>query len=240
VLILIISYLIIKHFKKRSEDVDKYPERIFSSDALTYFFLVSCILIYVIPQSIATVMQARYFYLPSVFSSILLGSFLVKSLSSLVKNDNHIRLMFHSWIIFFIVGSMSFNMIFLHEQYQYWRTASEITKNVIHDTKLYLPDGSQEKNIYYVNMPDGVHGQKNFGWPNAYLFRNGIPEAVPLAYPQLKTGIIKACRTENDGAMTSHEHELMTRDQLRQLGMSKSNLVLEFDPKIKTVRRLAQ
>jgi len=148
--------------------------------------------------------------------------------------------MFHSWVVFFIAGSIPLNMIFLHDQFQYWKTASQITKNIIQDTKLYIPDGAQEINIYYVNMPDGVYGQKNFSWPNAYLFRNGIPEAFPLAYPQLKIGLIKAYRTADNGVLTSHEHQFMTRDQLSDLGMSKSNLLLEFDPTIKTIRKLAE
>lgn len=232
----ITSYLFVRYLQK-GDDSAADRRRIFGSDAAACFFLFICILSDVIPQSISTVMQARYFYLPSVFSSILLGSLLVKNMSYLIKNDSRMRIMLHSSVIVFIAAAIPINITFLHDQYQYWREASEITKNVIHDTEAHVPENVQGQNIYYVNLPDGVFGPKYFGWPNAYLFRNGISEAIQLEYPRLKIGVVKACRT-NDGLTISREHQLMTNDELHQLALSKRNLVLVYDAEIKSVRIL--
>ena len=234
----IISYLFIRQFKEPKKNrADR--RLIFSADAVTYFFLFSSILVYVIPQSIAAMMQARYFYLPSVFSSILLGSLLIKSLSRLIKETNPLKLIFHSLIIVFIAASLPLNIAFLQKQYRHWDKASEITKNVINDTKFYLSEEIQDINIYYVNLPDGVYGPRDFGWPNAFVFRNGIAEAIRLTYPESEIGMIKSCRTQLGGAMTFPEHELVSNDQLHQIASSERNLVLMYDTKIKTIRKLS-
>jgi hypothetical protein len=233
----VISYLFVRHFKE-SKNVRANRRFIFSADVVTYFFLFSSILVYVIPQSIGAMMQARYFYLPSVFSSILLGSLLIKSLSCVIKKSNPLKLILHSCMIVFIAGSIPVNIVFLQKQYRHWDKASEITRNVVHDTKYYLPEKTKDQNIYYVNLPDGVYGPGNFGWPDAFIFRNGISEAVRLTYPDSKIGMITACRTELGGAMTFHEHELVKDDQLYQIAADENNLVLVYDPKIKTIRKM--
>ncbi len=234
----IISYLFIRHFKEH-KDIRADKRFIFSTDAVTYFFLLSSMLVYVIPQSIAAMMQARYFYLPSVFSSILLGSLLIKSLSCLIKKNNPIKLIFHSLIAVFIAASLPVNIVFLQKQYRHWDKASEITRNVIHDTKFHLSEKIQDQNIFYANLPDGVYGPKDFGWPNAFMFRNGISEAIRLTYPDSKIGMIMTYRTEHGGTTTSHGHELVTDDQLHQLASSGRNLVLVYDTKIGTIRKLS-
>ena len=101
-----ISYFFIRHYRQHGV-ISRDRRQIFGSDAVTYLFLFSCILVYVIPLSIATMIQARYFYLPSVFSSIILGSLLIRSLSCLAKNNkHHVRLVFHSLIVIFIAASI--------------------------------------------------------------------------------------------------------------------------------------
>jgi hypothetical protein len=236
-IVVITSYFFIRHYRELG-DISRDDKTTFSSDALTCFFLFSCILIYVIPQSVGTTIQARYFYLPSVFSAIILGSLFVRSLSYIVTYKTNIRVIFHLLIIIFIGTSIPVNIRFLNNQYGYWETASGITKTVIHDTSSYLPEKDQYKDIYYVNLPDGIYWH-DFGWPDAYVFRNGIFEAIKLAYPGLNIGMVTACRTENPkGVVTWSGHKLMTPEQLRRLISDERSIALIYDARIKTIRKL--
>jgi hypothetical protein len=235
-IVVITSYFFIRHYRELG-DISRDEKPMFSSNAVTYFFLVSCILIYVIPLSIATMIQARYFYLPSVFSAIILGSLFVRSLSYIVTYKNKIRVIFHLLIIIVIGTSIPVNIRFLNNQYGYWETASEITKNVIHDTKSYLSEREENQDIYYVNLPDGIY-RHDFGWPDAFVFRNGISDAIKLTFPTRKIGLVVACRTENpEGVITWPLHELITADTLRQLAADDNNLVLAYDAKSRAVKK---
>lgn len=234
----ITSYFFIRHYKQlHNMKIDN--KTIFASDAVIQFFLFACILIYVIPQSISTIIQARYFYLPSVFSSIILGCLLVKSILNVLTLRGGFKIFLYLTIIVFIGASIPINIRFLNKQYEYWETASEITKNIIKDTELYLTEGLKEQYLYYVNLPDGIYGREDYGWPNAYIFRNGISEAVRLVYPSKNIDMIKACRNEDTkGVVTWVMHEFIPMSQLEQLVVNKNIIVLIYDPEIKTVRRL--
>jgi hypothetical protein len=232
----IIGYFLVK--SRQQHNLRTEGSAIYKSDLRIYLFLLGCILGYVIPQSIAVGIQARYFYLPSVFSSIILGNLLIKNLSFIRRSKNHIRLLFHSVIIIFIVITFPVNIRFLNNQYTHWETASRITKNVISDTKLYLSDKIKGQYLYYVNLPDGIYSHNNFGWPDAYVFRNGISDAINLYYAKKNIGIVNAYRTENPDVVPSHGHELVSIDQLHLLAADEKNLVLIYDAKMQTLRRL--
>src|SRR4030042_250069 len=232
----LISFLLIKKYRgQRNLSKDN---AIFNSEAVKYLFLFGCILSYVFPQSIATGMQARYFYLPSVFSSIILGNLLITNLSLFAQSKNYVKDLFHLAIIFFIVASLPINIKFLNAQYYHWETASELTRNIISDTKRYLPEEKWGQNIYYVNLPDGIYSDNDFGWPDAYVFRNAIDYAIRLSYPTNLIGTIVAYRTENPNVITCHGHKLITKDRLHRLAREGENIVLVYDEKIQTIRRL--
>lgn len=232
----LISLLLMKQYRRQRDSSGDNP--ILDSEAVKYLFLFGCILSYVLPQSIATGMQARYFYLPSVFSSIILGNLLITSLLLFVKSKNYIKILFHSAIIIFIVASLPVNIKFLNTQYYHWETASELTRNIISDTKRYLPEEKWGQNIYYVNLPDGIYSDNDFGWPDAYVFRNAVGYAIRLSFPTKLIGRIVACRTENPNVITCHGHKLITKDQLHQLTEDEENIVLLYDAKMQTIKRL--
>jgi hypothetical protein len=225
------GYWLVKKYRQQISFVNK-------ADVAVNLFLFGCILSYVIPLSMATMIQARYFYVPSVFSSIMLGNLFTKHLSNITRAKNYMRLLLHLTIIAFIAASLPINIRFLNNQYRNWEAASEITRNIINDTKNYLSEKSEGQDLYYVNLPDGIYDQRDFGWPDAYVFRNGIFQAIRLKYPTKKIGMVRECRTNNpDGVRTWPFHELMTIGQLYQLAANENNLVLVYDPHIRTIKR---
>jgi len=233
-----LSYLFLRKYTQRDKLKSK-SEPILNSDMALYLFLFGCILNYVIPQSIATILQPRYFYLPSVFSVILLGNLLIKSISIAAKSQNNIRMILHSVVAIFITVSIPVNIGFLVTQYHHWQTASIITKNILNDTGLFLSEDMNGQNLYYVNLPDGVYKRSHPGWPDAYIFRNAIDMAVRLTYPAKKIGKIMACRTKNPkGVITFPEHELITEEQLHRLSANENNLVLMYDAQLQTIKKL--
>ena len=204
-----------------------------------YAFLLGCMVSYVIPHSIATIMQARYFYLPSVFSSIILGSLFTKTLTDMKRTRSRARIFFHLTIVVFIAASIPVNIKFLRNQLTQGATASQITRNIINDTKRYLSDEGEPKDLYFVNLPDGIYRQKEFGWPDAYVFRNGIFQALKLTYPSMRIERVRECRTETqEGVIVWHMHELLTTAQLHQLVQNNNNIVLMYDPRVQTIQRL--
>jgi hypothetical protein len=224
----------------RQQNVAPTDKRcLFASDEITYGALFGWILVYVIPLSMATTIQARYFYLPSVFSSIMLGNILAKNLSYMVIAKSSIRRLFSLLALILIATSIPVSIKFLRDEYGYWETASEITKKVLKDTGLYLSGEDGVRNIYYVNLPDGIYSRHDFGWPDAYVFRNGIDMAVRLTYPTREIGAIIAYRTNNpSGIVTCPGHLLATGVQIREFAADARNIVLVYDAKMRTVRKL--
>jgi hypothetical protein len=230
----VIAYLLVKKFRRQIEGVD-------NSETATSLFLFGCILGYVVPLSLATMIQARYFYIPSVFSSIILGNLFTKSLASIIRPRNYKTLFLHLTITALIAASFPINVHFLRNQYRNWEIASEITRNIINDTWIYLSKKTERQNLYFVNLPDGIYSQSHFGWPNAYIFRNGIFEAIRLNYPARNIAMIKEYRTENpEGVTTWFLHELVTVDKLYELGTNDNNLVLVYDPNMRTIKRFTK
>lgn len=120
----------------------------------------------VIIFSLTSLPQARYFYLSSIPTILLLVSiFQTKS-----------KLSFPGTIYLIIVLMSS--LFFIQEQKQYWQKSSQITKRVLSDIKKSYPIPDQNKNIYFVNLPDSVNGPP---W-NAYVFRRGLEEALENQY----------------------------------------------------------
>ena len=232
------GYLLLKRYRdqrglKGNADLSPRP------DPGIYAFLLGCIVSYVIPHSIATIMQARYFYLPSVFSSIILGSMFTKSLADIARPWNRGRIFFHLAVVVFIAASVPVNIKFLRNELTYWAAASQITRDIINDTKHHLPGGGESKVLYFVNLPDGIYRQKDFGWPDAYVFRNGIFQALQLAYPSSRIERVRECRTEvHEGVIVWHMHELLTSAQLHQIVQDDNNIVLMYNPGVQTVQRL--
>jgi hypothetical protein len=232
----LISFVLMKQYRRQRNSSADNP--IIASEAVKYLFLFGSLLSYVLPQSIAAGMQARYFYLPSVFSSIILGNLLITHLSLFAKSKKYVKDLFHLAIIIFFVVSIPINIKFLHAQYYHWKTASEITKNIINDTKRYLPEGKWGQNIYYVNLPDGIYSDNNFGWPDAYVFRNAVDFAIRLSYPTELFGAIVACKTETPEVIPSFGAESITKDRLHRLAKDEENIVLLYDVKKQTIRKL--
>ena len=241
----IISYLFIREYRDRMGS-NKENELAQNSSIRNYLFLFCCILVYIIPQNYATIIQARYFYFPSIFSSIIFGNLFVTNLSKIVIpqkiSSNYTMKIFHLIVILFIAVSVPVNIRFLKCQYRYWEQASIITKNIIKDTRLYLSDRVDVKNIYFVNLPDGIY-KNNFGWPDAYVFRNGAQLAIRLSIPTKGIGAIKTYRTEENlpglenphGVRTWWEHSLVSMGQIRQLAEDKTNLILFYNIERQTV-----
>lgn len=233
-----LSYFLVKKFRQQhipGKEVDPLVD----AGTGIYLFLLGCILVYVIPHSIATIIQARYFYLPSVFSSIILGRLLLRNLSQIVASRGYMKLLFHATIVFFLLMSLPINVIFLNNEYTYWMAASRVTRNIINDTKQYLSDGKESRDLYFVNLPDGIYGNKGFGWPDAYVFRNGIYHALKMAYPTKEINVVRECRTKDPkGIVTWHEHELVAEEQLDRLAEDKKNIVLIYDADKETIKKL--
>jgi hypothetical protein len=232
----LISFVLMKLYRRQRNSSADNPK--LDSEAVKYLFLFGCILSYVVPQSIATTMQARYFYLPSAFSSIIIGNVLVTSLLPFLESKNYTKYFLHLAIILFIGASFPINIKFLHAQYYHWKTASEITKNIINDTKKYLPEGKWGQNIYYVNLPDGIYSENDFGWPDAYVFRNAVDFAIRLSYPTELFGAIVACKTETTNMIPSLGARSITKDRLQRLAKDEENIVLLYDAKKQTIRKL--
>jgi hypothetical protein len=232
----LISFVLMKRHRRQRETAG--DNSVFDYEAIQYLFLFGCILSYVVPQSIATTIQARYFYLPSAFSSIILGNVLVTNLLPFLKSKNYVKYLLHLAIILFIGVSFLVNIKFLHAQYGHWETASEITRNIISDTKKYLPEGKWGQNIYYVNLPDGIYSDNDFGWPDAYVFRNAVDYAIRLSYPTELFGAIVAYKTEIPEVIPSFGAESITKDRLHRLAKDEENIVLLYDAKKQTIRKL--
>lgn len=225
----------------------KYLDRIISNNGYAYFLLFCSILVYIIPHSLATGLQARYFYFPSIFSSIILGNLFVTNISNFVIPRNiisiNIKNIFHIIFILFISVSVPVNIKFLTSQYYNWEEASIITKNIIRDTRFYISDRMEVKNVYYVNLPDGIYKTNRFGWPDAYIFRNGSEPAVRLSIPDREFGAIMTYRTEENpsgiekayGVRTSVEHQFVTMEQIDLLAEIKSNIILIYNKERQTV-----
>ena len=105
-------------------------------------------------------------------------------------------------------------------------------------TGFLIEIGHQAEGVGIV-FPRFVAGKSDEAVGNdAFVFRNGISEAIKLTFPTRKIGLVVACRTENpEGVITWPLHELITADTLRQLAADDNNLVLAYDAKSRAVKK---
>ncbi len=116
--------------------------------------------------SLTSLPQARYFYLLAVPTIIMTVSLLSKK-----KISNYLIYIY----LFFVFFS---GLFFLQEQKKYWSETSKITQKVLEKVNIFIPKVNDNKNLYFVNLPDHLG---NPIWP-AYLFRVGFQEALELKY----------------------------------------------------------
>ena len=123
-----------------------------------HFFLVLWLESTILLFSATSLPQARYYYLSSIPAIYLLVDIL--------KKEGRI-------FLFIILIS---NLAFLGRQSQLWRLSGLITEKIVRqisrELKALLPD----KKLYVISLPDSLNGPP---W-HAYLFRNGLKEAVEL------------------------------------------------------------
>jgi hypothetical protein len=215
------------------------------SSARKNLYLVGCILGYVIPLSISANMQARYFYLPSVFASIILANFVVWSTISIINSKKHVKTknILALILIVIITVSIPVNITALKESYKDWNAASQITRNILQDTGRYI-SGETSPNIYFVNLPDALYNNKAT-WPalstRAYIFRNGIGSAIKLLYPQKNIRQVVPVRTRNPGNMVTWEgHRFVLDWELMEIINDGDNMVFIYDPSLHTIKRMAR
>ena len=122
-----------------------------------HFFLVLWLESTILLFSATSLPQARYYYLSSIPAIYLLVDILD------LKNNLELR-------------EMISNLAFLGRQSQLWRQSGLITEKIVRqisrELKALLPD----KKLYVISLPDSLNGPP---W-HAYLFRNGLKEAVEL------------------------------------------------------------
>ncbi|KKS73880.1 MAG: hypothetical protein UV46_C0059G0014 [Candidatus Gottesmanbacteria bacterium GW2011_GWC2_42_8] len=123
-----------------------------------HFFLVLWLESTILLFSATSLPQARYYYLSSIPAIYLL--------IDILKKEGRI-------FLFIILIS---NLAFLGRQSQLWRQSGLITEKIVRqisrELKALLPD----KKLYVISLPDSLNGPP---W-HAYLFRNGLKEAVEL------------------------------------------------------------
>ena len=102
--------------------------------------------------------QARYYYLASIPAIYLLVDIL--------KKESRI------FLSIFLIS----NLVFLNGQSQLWRQSGLITEKIVRQISRELTSLPPDKKLYVVSLLDSLNGPP---W-HAYLFRNGVKEAVEL------------------------------------------------------------
>ncbi len=208
-------------------------------------YLFGTIMAYLIPVSISANEQARYFYLPSVFASIILANFVIWTIITEIDSKKYFRIktIFSFILIVAVTMHIPVNIITLRDTYREWNTASSITRNIIKDTRKFIVK-DKPNNIYFVNLPDALYKKKNV-WPEAYIrayiFRNGIGSAIRLFYPREDIKQIVPLRTSDPGdIVTWKDHRLIRNYQLIELTNKKDNVVLIYDTSLQSIRRVTR
>ncbi len=180
-------------------------------------FLLSWLIITIIIFSLTSLPQARYFYLSSIPALLLI--------TSIIKDD---KLKWKFVYLLFIVVS---GIIFLQQQKIYWRETSLITKRTLADIKSNYPTPISGQTIYFINLPDSINGPP---W-NAYLFRNGLDNALELYYGK-KVEEIKYYRSIPP-SKAIRDDPYISPDKLEQL-IKKNELIFIYKEKEGTVEKL--
>ena len=123
-----------------------------------HFFLVLWLESTIFLFSATSLPQARYYYLSSIPAIYLL--------IDILKKEGRI-------FLFIILIS---NLAFLGKQSQLWRQSGLITEKIVRQISEELTALPPDKKLYVISLPDSLNGPP---W-HAYLFRNGLKEAVEL------------------------------------------------------------
>ncbi|NVM00771.1 MAG: glycosyltransferase family 39 protein [Candidatus Helarchaeota archaeon] len=141
---------------------------------------------YLILISPTTTPQGRFFYIISVgvaiFYSVILDSLYKKKINLKFKLPISRDYVFFSLIIFLLIG----NSFLIYTQQDNWKRASRISYNILLKTFATMPNGSQNVNIYYINVPDHINDPLGPSWNTNFIFRNGLVEIIYLFYPNCR------------------------------------------------------
>ncbi|MFQ5329029.1 MAG: hypothetical protein ACE5D4_03460 [Thermodesulfobacteriota bacterium] len=217
----------------------------YCSGARRNLYLMGAILAYMTPVALSANEQARYFYLPSIFTAMLLANILVSFVAREIGSGRglRIRIFFVALLVIAVTSHIPLNVFTLRDAYKEWERASLITRNIIRDTG-ELGKEDKAENIYFVNLPDALYKKKET-WPEAYIrayiFRNGIGSAMRLFHPDSGISQVIPVRTASTGGIVTWKgHRLIHPSELAGLVDNESNLVLRYDEKLQTVKRMGK
>ncbi len=141
---------------------------------------------YLILISPTTTPQGRFLYIISVgvaiFYSIILDSLHKKKFNSKLKLPISRDYVIFSLVFLFLIS----NSILTYTQQVNWKRASSISYNILIKTFTTVPIGSQNVNIYYINIPDHINDPLGPSWNTNFIFRNGLKEIIFLFYPNCR------------------------------------------------------
>ena len=182
-------------------------------------FLVICFLILLLPPAVCTVAEARYLFMPGCFTSIVLASALVNGSYGIARRMSASHRHIHDYnrlmgAAVLVGGCLVFiipQALFVFDRGRDWASASAIAESIIGSVRKVDPD-SLAADAYFVNLPDGIPSKLGC----AYIFRNGIAEALYLAYGG-RVGRIEAVRMPGaEGTWRGHVE--MSAEALQRLG----------------------
>ena len=171
-----------------------------------------------VPSVAFSGLSPRYLYLPSVFSSILLGMILAGVRSRL---DAGLRKRLGAAAASLIVGLLFCAVVvaislsgvrFLESQARCWREASRLSGKMTSEVvELVVRQGVDKDRIVIANPPDRVKA----AWcDGAYIFRNGLQYAV--GYPLGQRGITKPIevvgRSAKEPLLTTAQEQALAAD----------------------------
>jgi len=182
-------------------------------------FLAASFLLFISLPAICTVAEARYLFFPGCFSSIILATAFVRfsdylggkftqPIAAARPPSSPISVI---TLITICLAAIIPQVLFVFERAKDWASASATAESIIESVREVEPYSLAGADTYFVNLPDGIPSRLGY----AYIFRNGIVEALYFAYGG-RVGKIEAVRMA--GAQgTWRGHGEIAREALKKL-----------------------
>lgn len=189
----------------------------------------------ILPFTTLSGIQSRYFYLPSIFSSLLIASFFDLAIRTSPVRFRRSLVVFAS--VLFLLCQVA-QLRFLHTRLGEWQDASDLANQILDETSeiVHLEAKSRSySRIVMLNVPGSIGDPK---WP-AYVFLNAFPTAVRLLFESQETlhpDVVMLRDVYESRASISHS-PVQSR-KIRQMIRGGDDLVLLFDHDRKSIRQL--
>ena len=201
-------------------------------------FLIICFLLLLLPPSMCAVAEARYLFAPGCIISIVLASALVdiscrvsRRLAGLHRRTrNHTPLLSATVLTTICLAVIIPQALFVSGRAGDWASASAIVESIIESVRAVKPYSLAGADTYFVNLPDGIPSRLGY----AYIFRNGIAEALYFAYGG-RVGRIEAVRMAGaEGTWRGHRE--IDIEALKKLSRGNTNIFV-YSPDTQNVKR---